>query len=74
MKNLFDQAVEEATSVMHEWLDSDWDDIVATKIVERLIAKGIIQSTDMNELVPSDKREMVVPKLVIGASSKRPIY
>lgn len=49
--NKYELALAETRSVLAEWLDSGWDDIVAKKIVERLIAKGVIQSTDPDELV-----------------------
>jgi hypothetical protein len=50
--NKYQQAVAETRSVLAEWLpDSGFDDIVATKIVERLIAKGVIQDTDPEQLV-----------------------
>jgi hypothetical protein len=49
--NKYEQAVAETRSVLDEWLTGTYHDIVATKVVERLIAKGIIQDTDPSELV-----------------------
>lgn len=50
MSNKREQAEIEVRTVLREWLDTEWDDIVATKVVDRLIEQGLIQSTDPNEL------------------------
>jgi len=49
--NRYESAVAEVRSVLSEWDPRPLDDIIADKIVERLVAKGIIQSTDPDELV-----------------------
>lgn len=64
--NKYEQAVNETRSVLAEWLtlladgeriDSPQSrDVVARRIVDRLIAKGIIQSTDPDELVAPQYR------------------
>ena len=49
--NKYELALHETQSVLDEWLmDPEWHDIVAKKVVERLIAKGVIQSTNENDL------------------------
>jgi len=48
--NRYELAVHEVRSVLAEWDPRPLDDIIATKIVERLVAKGVIQSTDPEEL------------------------
>jgi hypothetical protein len=58
--NRYEQAVNETRSVLAEWLglleteqriDSPHSrDVIARRIVDRLIAKGVIQSTDPDEL------------------------
>ena len=53
--NRYELAVHEVESVLDEWLASYGDRLLvlpmARVIVERLIAKGVIQSTDPDELV-----------------------
>ena len=54
--NKFYPAVQEAKSVLDEWLpESEWagarNRAIAEAVVQRLIAKGIIQSDDPDELV-----------------------
>lgn len=55
MMNRYELAVAETQSVLDEWLASYGDRLLvapmATAIVERLIAKGVIQATDPDELV-----------------------
>lgn len=49
--NLYELAVAETKSVLNEWLDDPLrSDALAEVVVERLIAKGVIQSTDPDEL------------------------
>jgi hypothetical protein len=64
--NKYELARAEVRSVLAEWLDLVTDgqridspfgrDVVAGKIVDRLIAKGVIQSTDPDELVETKYR------------------
>jgi hypothetical protein len=55
--NRYEKAFHETHSVLSEWLpDAEpWKvDTITRKVVERLIAKGVVQSTDPDELsVPS---------------------
>jgi hypothetical protein len=52
--NKFELAVHETRSVLDEWLmdvpDSPTNDLLATAVVDRLIAKGVIQSTIEDDL------------------------
>ena len=48
--NKYELALHEIRSVLSEWDPRPMDDIIATKIVERLVAKGVIQSTDPEDL------------------------
>ena len=54
--NKYDLALQEVRSVLRETLDPDnWSvpsefDLVATAVVDRLVAKGVIQSTDPEDL------------------------
>jgi hypothetical protein len=60
MMSRYDDAVHEVESVLSEWRDSDdnpswpvgyaWNDRIARVIVDRLVAKGVIQSTDPDDL------------------------
>lgn len=67
--NKYEQAVSETRSVLAEWMamltegarvDSPHArDIVARNVVDRLVAKGIIQSTDPQDLVETGR---IVPE------------
>jgi hypothetical protein len=58
--NKYETAVHEVESVLDEWLASYGDRLLvgamAKAIVERLVAKGVIQSTDPDELVAPQYR------------------
>ena len=50
--NKFELAVAETRSVLAEWTNTPIEhDSMAKAIVERLVAKGVIQSTDPDDLV-----------------------
>jgi hypothetical protein len=81
--NKYETAVAEVRSVLGEWLDlvslgqridSPFGrDVLANKIVERLIAKGVIQSTDPDELTtPVSVRRGALPpgRTVIGGDEQ----
>jgi hypothetical protein len=50
--NRYELAVHEVRSALDEWLTDggQWHDIVAKAVVERLVSKGVIQSTIENDL------------------------
>jgi hypothetical protein len=50
--NKYELALYETRSVLAEWTDEPFKDngMIAQQIVERLIAKGVIQSTDPEDL------------------------
>jgi hypothetical protein len=83
--NKYETAVVEVRSVLGEWLDlvslgqridSPFGrDVLANKIVERLIAKGVIQSTDPDDLVtPVSVRRSALPpgRTVVGGDALVP--
>ena len=55
----YEAAFHETHSVLSEWLpDAEpWKlDTITRKVVERLIAKGVVQSTDPDDLVRDEHR------------------
>jgi hypothetical protein len=49
--NKYQSAVTEVRSVLSDWMVTGDTDHMAQAVVDRLIAKGVIQSTDPDELV-----------------------
>lgn len=53
--NRYELALAETKSVLDEWFSETWSSsinpIVAQAVVERLVAKGVIQSTDPEDLM-----------------------
>src|SRR5215203_3388025 len=64
--NKYEQAVNETKSVLSEWLSLLEDgqrvdsphtrDVLSRRLVDRLVAKGLIQSTDPDELIEPQYR------------------
>ena len=62
----YEKAVSEVQSVLsecHVTIDSRW---IATRVVERLVAKGVIQSTDPEELQQYRTGPLEPGRTVIG--------
>lgn len=57
MSNKYELALRETKSVLDEWWEADdfhlaySREMIAKQVVERLVAKGVIQSTDPDDLL-----------------------
>jgi hypothetical protein len=81
--NRYETAVSETRSVLGEWMDLLAEgqridspharDVVARKIVDRLVAKGIIQSTDPDDLQSAYREGPLAPgRTIVGGPAGGP--
>jgi len=80
--NKYEAALQEVRSVLGEWLDLIAEgqridspfgrDVVAGKVVDRLIAKGIIQSTDQADLRNYRVGPLEPGRVIIGGDDDLP--
>jgi len=64
--NKYELALAETKSVLSEWDPRPLDDVIAKRIVERLIAKGVIQSTDPEDLVDYRTGPLEPGRAIVG--------
>ncbi len=76
----YDRALQEVRSVLGEWadlvragerIDSPYSrDIVTRKIVDRLVAKGVIQSTDEDDLREVRTGPLAPGRTIVGGDDR----
>jgi hypothetical protein len=68
--NKYELALYEVRSVLEEWLDPGMGTTeMSTAIVERLIAKGVIQSTDPEDLKDYRTGPLEPGRTIVGGES-----
>lgn len=74
MSNKYELALRETKSVLDEWWEADdfhlaySRELIAKQIVERLVAKGVIQSTDPDDLLDYRTGPLEPGRKIVGGT------